>query len=181
MGRTSSAKDVGMVLRFLLTGAWMMAVAAEICAGDPCCCAHCGACCACQKVCRLVCDAKKVEVVCWGVACEDFCLPKPSEPGCRHSRIVCADCDASCDREPPVAAPKRFVWRDWIPTCAKLFTKKKLMKKTETVTVPSFKWVVEDLCTDCRLTCDVASVDAATETQLPPPPLADARLLYLRK
>jgi hypothetical protein len=147
-------------------------------AGD--CCGHCGGCCACQKVCRLVCEDKKVEVICWACLCEDFCLPGPGEPGCKHCKTVCADCDA-CVPGAPHVEPKRFVWREWIPGCARMFTRKKLYKKIETVTVPSYRWVVEDLCPHCESCCDVAAVDVATEAALPPPPVADARLLFTRK
>ena len=40
-------------------------------ADDDCACAHCGCCCSCQKVCRLVEEEKKVEIVCWGKKCEE--------------------------------------------------------------------------------------------------------------
>ena len=36
-----------------------------------------------------------------------------------------------------------------MPGGAKIYTKTKLMKKVETVTVPSYKWVVEDMCVQC--------------------------------
>jgi len=46
---------------------------------------------------------------------------------------------------------KPFVWTEWIPSdCASIFTRKKLMKKTVTKSVPSYKWVVEDCCPSCR-------------------------------
>jgi hypothetical protein len=159
----------------------LVSAASTSVAGD-CCCSHCGCGCACEKVCRLVCEEKEVDVICWGCLCEDFCLPEPSEPGCKHCKTVCADCDAPCVEGAPYVEPKQFVWRSWIPaTCAKLFTRKKLYKKVEKVTVPSYKWVVEDLCPHCESCCDVAAVDAADEATLPPPPVADARLLFTRK
>lgn len=110
-------------------------------------CAHCGCADPCQKVCRLVCEEKKVEVVCWGMKCEDFCLPCPSKPGCEHSECVCQDCEAAAAGICTV--PQKFVWSEWCPRGAKMFTKTKLMKKVETKTVPSYKWVVEDLCSGC--------------------------------
>jgi hypothetical protein len=149
-------------------------------AGD-CCCSHCGGCSCCEKVCRLVCEDKKVEVICWGYVCEDFCLPGPGEPCCKQCKTVCVDCEAPCDPKTPCVEPKYFVWREWIPSCAKLFTRRKLMKKTETVSVPSYKWVVEDMCPHCQSCCDVAEVDATTQAELPAPPLAEAKLLYRLK
>ncbi len=142
-------------------------------------CAHCQESGACRKVCRLVCEEKQVEVVCWGCKCEEFCVPKRSTKGCEHCEIVCAGCgsgEKGSDCSAPHAAPKRFVWTDWCPGCAKLFTKKKLMKKVETVKVPSYKWVVEDLCPKCEASCAVTAVDRGTA--LPAPPAVDAKLLY---
>jgi hypothetical protein len=49
-----------------------------------------------------------------------------------------------------------------------VYTKKKLMKKTETVTVKSYKWVVEDLCPTCNAA--VAPVEIAPGADVPPPP-----------
>ncbi len=144
-----------------------------------CCCAHCQESCACRKVCRLVCEEKKVEVACWGCKCEEFCVPERSTKGGKHCEIVCADCGSGengCDCSTPHAAAKRFAWFDWRPGCAKIFTKKKLMKKIETVKVPSYKWVVEDLCPKCEAGCAVTEVDRGAV--LPSPPDADAKLLY---
>jgi hypothetical protein len=153
----------------------LVGLVAQANAGD-CCCAHCG-CSSCRKVCRLVCEDKKVEVPCFGVICEDFCLAKHDKPGCEHCKIVCVDCAKPRDPGAPYVKPKRFVWTDWIPGCATMHTRKKLMKKTETVTVPSFKWVVEDCCTACEATAELAAV--GPEDSVPAPPeLADAKLLY---
>jgi hypothetical protein len=53
------------------------------------------------------------------------------------------------------------------------------MKKVETVEVPSYKWVVEDLCPSCEAQCGLIEVSA--DTELPEPPLAGARMLFSRK
>lgn len=124
------------------------------------CCAHCGAECECRKVCRLVCEEKKVEVFCWGCKCEEFCVPCPSKPGCMHCEMVCDDCE-SCDPKKPHTEPKRFVWLDWFPGGAKIYTRTKLMRKSENVTVPSYKWVVEDLCPDCKAKLKTKDAPAA--------------------
>jgi hypothetical protein len=42
------------------------------------------------------------------------------------------------------------------------------MKKTITKTIPSFKWVVEDLCPHCCANAQSVAVPAGTE--IPPPP-----------
>lgn len=138
-------------------------------------CAGCGASDGCQKVCRLVREEKKVQVVCWGVKCEDFCVPGPSRPGCRNSDVVCDELDPQA----PCTKPKTFSWTEWLPgDCGRLFTKSKLMKKTVVKKVPSFKWVVEDLCADCEKTREVA--EAPADGRLPPAPVVDAKLLYAR-
>lgn len=126
-----------VLISALLVGWLSIALAGE---GN---CAHCGCACACQKVCRLVCEEKKVEIVCWGCKHEDFCLPGPGERGCKHCETVCDD-PTVCNK------PKDFVWYDWIAGCASLHTKTKLMKKTITKKVPSYKYVVEDLCEGCK-------------------------------
>ncbi len=139
-------------------------------------CGHCGCQACCQKVCRLVIDEKKVDGVCWGCQCEDFCLPGPSCRGCKNCEEVCNFCDEN-DPQAPFVQPKKFVWYDWIPNpCAEVHTKKKLMKKTVTKKVPSYKWVVEDLCPACEQKAVGAPLVAGLE--VPPPPITNARLKY---
>jgi hypothetical protein len=130
-------------------------------------CDHCGGGGACQKVCRLVCENKKVEVTCWGCKCEDFCIPGPSKRGCKHCDTVCEFCD-DCDPNAVHAQPKKFVWYDWMPGCATIHTRKKLVKQTVTKTVPSYKWVVEDLCPQCVASAESAPVPAGTDIPRPP-------------
>ncbi len=117
-------------------------------AAEPCC-ARCGCAAPCQKVCRLVCEEKKVEVTCWGCKCEDFCVPGPSTPGCRHGEPVCLPSEAADKASAPCVQAKCFFWTEWFPSSAKVHTRKKLLKKVETRTIPSYKWVVEDLCPAC--------------------------------
>jgi len=61
--------------------------------------APCGRAAACQTSYRLVPEDKRVDVVCWGCKCEDFCVPGPSKPGCRHCDAVCESCTASGDSD----------------------------------------------------------------------------------
>jgi len=131
-------------------------------------CAHCGCQPNCQKVCRLVREDKKVELVCWGCKHEEFCIPGPSKPGCKHSETVCDAC-AQKDADPSVCSqPKEFSWTDWIPGCASVHTRVKLMKRTEVKVIPSYKWVVEDICPACCEKC--ASAVVASDAPVPPPP-----------
>lgn len=132
----------------------------------------------CMRVCRLVREEKKVEVVCWGWACEDFCIPPPSRPGRRHCETVC-DEYVGGDPAPPHAKARKFTWTDWIPGCAtRLNTKNKLMKKVVTKKVPSFRWEVEDLCPACERRCVGAAVYPGE--QLPAAPVDGAVLKFVR-
>ena len=95
-----------------------------------------------------------------------------SERGCKHCETVCENCGE--DADPKVCSKsKNFVWFDWMPGCAKIHTKTKLMKKIETVTVPSYKWVVEDMCPQCAANAAAAKPGtivyaAPTETATTP-------------
>jgi len=136
-------------------------------AGEPCCC-QCG-CGACQKVCRLVREEKTVSITCWGSKCEDFCLGGPSHINCKHVDEVCTICDDPTKCDNVSSKPKKFVWYDWCPSWAKQHTKTKLMKKVVTKKVPSYKWVVEDLCTECQ--SRLTPIQTAEGDVVPPPPL----------
>ncbi len=46
-------------------------------------CLHCHRHADCTKVCRLVCEEKKVEVTLWGCETEEFCVPGPKSSGKR--------------------------------------------------------------------------------------------------
>jgi hypothetical protein len=124
----------------------------------------------------LVFEEKKVNVSCWGCKAEDFCLPGPSKPGCRHCDEVCAPCEAGAEADVCVR-PKRFVWWEWAPGCsAGVHTRTKLMRKFVVRKIPAYKWVVEDLCDHCEAHCTCAEVPAGAEVPLPPK--TDAKLKY---
>ena len=145
--------------------------------GDYCACACCGQHAACQKICRLVKDERKIPVTCWGCKCEEFCLGGPSHVGCVHCEEVCNACDPKQPADPkvPYSLPKTLVWKEWIPRCSTgIYTRKRLMRKTETKTVPSFKWVVEDLCPHCE--GQAYSVPLPPGEKLPPLPVPDAKV-----
>ncbi|MDX1962557.1 MAG: hypothetical protein SFX18_05345 [Pirellulales bacterium] len=140
-------------------------------------CPHCGGNVPCHSVCRLVCEEKKVEVVCWGCQVEEFCLPGPSHPGCQHAETVCDFCDEAAEKNPTHSKPKLFVWTDWIPGCATVHTRKKLMKRTITRTVPSYKWVLEDICDQCESKLPQAPVPATASIPAPPQLAAPVKVL----
>lgn len=102
-----------------------------------------------------MCEEKEVEVTCWGCRCEPFALPGPSRPGCEHSVEVCPSCPeevqaGQASKDGVCSQPRKFLWRDWIPNPqATVFTKKKLLKRVVKQKVPSYRWVVEDLCAPC--------------------------------
>ncbi len=141
------------------------------------CCTHCG-CHECHKVCRLVCEEKKVEVVCWGCKCENFCLPTHGKEIAKHCELVCDDQACGDCHNGVQVKPKKFVWREWCPSCAKMFTKKKLMKKVITKKIPTYKWVVEDVCDKCDAQCPGAALPP--DGEIPAPPLANVELRYRR-
>ena len=120
------------------------------CIADDRCCAHCG-CKQPKKTLKLVKEDKKISVTCWGVQEVDFCVNGPSCPGCTHCETICKK-DPSNKADAIVCSEsKSFQWKDWIPKAnASIATKKKLMKKTVTKTIPSFRWVIEDLCDQCK-------------------------------
>ena len=156
--------------RSILTGLFALAVAgptARIFAGEGllrCC--LCSDNRNCSKVCRLVQEEKKITTTCWGYKCEDFCAPDPSCPDHEHCEMVCGnrgDAKAVCSQAKPLR------WIHWCPgSCGTVYTKKKLMKKTVTKKVPSFKWVVEDLCPACQQRCAQQTLPAGTELPLAP-------------
>lgn len=124
----------------------LMLLASPVAAEDSRC-KHCG-CQSSTNVCRLIQEEHSITVTCWGFQEEFFCLPGPSSPGCRHAEPACQECDPAGKT---CFVPRRFTWWDWSPgECGNPHVKRKLMKRTVTKTVPSYKWVVEDLCDSCR-------------------------------
>jgi hypothetical protein len=134
-------------------------------AGD--CCAGCGCHQACTKVCRAVCEIKKVTTPVYDCECEEFCLPGKSQrcvtfDECGHRKV------------------------EYLPTCGDVRTRNKLIKREETKEVRSYKWVVEDLCDACAARCAAhdgsgswraelvpsRSHSAPLEIPTPPPPAA---------
>jgi hypothetical protein len=155
---------IAVLAAVICVGITSVALAAE---GGSC--AGCGCAAPCHKVCRLECGEKKVEIICWGCKKEDFCIPCKSEKGCEHCETVSENCGEGADPE-VCSKPKAFVWFDWTPDGATIRTKTKLMKKIETVTVPSYKWVVEDMCPQCA--ANAAATQPGTIVYATPAPAA---------
>lgn len=119
-------------------------------AGD--CCQHCGREAECRSVCRCINVEKKVEIACWGCKEEDFCVPGPSEMGCKHCEDVCDPKTCDCEKK-GCCGHRRFIWWEASPCTARTFTRKKLQKKIVVRKIPSYKWVTEQLCEECAADC----------------------------
>ncbi len=119
---------------------------------------------ACGKVCKLVCEPKKLVSIGYGSECKQICIPGPSEPGCQHCACCCGErkC-APCACCQPTAPLFKFCWRDWCPCgCAqprsvKVLTKYQLEKK-----VRWYHWEVVDAhCCNCAHAIDDTTSDDA--------------------
>jgi hypothetical protein len=98
-------------------------------------------CCAC-KVCKLVCEQKKLTVTCYGCKCKDICIPGRSEDGCKHCATCSGAAQAKCGECPPKC---EFCWRDWFPcSCAEARTVHVLTKYQAEKKVPWYHWEVVD-------------------------------------
>jgi hypothetical protein len=115
-----------------LAGSLLTQVAAH---GENGCCAHCGRVCDCQKVCRLICESKEISKTTYCCQCEDICIPGKSQRcatdcGCGH----CPECRH----------------HGWIPTAGHIRTKKTPIKHVEKTSVPSYRFIVENICPHCQ-------------------------------
>ncbi len=106
----------------------------------------------CGKVCKLVCETKKLTDICYGSECKDICLPDPSRPGCKHCAVCCGKCagDGCCNCQscPPKC---EFCWRDWFACgCAQPRTVRVLTKYQAEKKICWYHWeVVDAACCDC--------------------------------
>jgi hypothetical protein len=115
---------------------------------------------ACGKVCKLVCDTKKLTAIGYGVECKSMCIPEPSRAGCKH----CAVCYGKDDGKPcdgcPNCPPKcEFCWRDWFACgCAQPRTVRVLTKYQAEKKICWYHWEVVDAgCCDCASPSEPAS------------------------
>ena len=141
-------------------------------AGD--CCCHCGENCGVRKVCRLKDSTRKIEKLCFGCQCEDYCISGKACRGCLHCennceqncecQQQCDDCCKECKEKKPWCCLK---WFDFKPLCAEVRTKKKLIMYKATKEVPSWKWEVEEVCASCCPQCNCAALGDGMEVEAP--------------
>jgi hypothetical protein len=107
------------------------------------CCKHCGCSSDCQKVCRVICEIKKVPKVTFDCECEDFCVPGKS---CRTTEYD------ECGKKKHV----------YTPGCGTVRTRTKLVKHETFEEKVTYKWVVETLCCGCAERCAAADQNPPT-------------------
>jgi hypothetical protein len=109
-----------------------------------------GSCPTCGKVCKLVCETKKLTSTCYGSDSKDICIPDPSRRGCKHCAACYGKDAAACDCNscPPKC---EFCWRDWFACgCAQPRTVRVLTKYQAEKEICWYHWeVVDASCCDC--------------------------------
>src|SRR6478672_8798151 len=114
---------------------------------------------ACGKVCKLVCETKKLTAIGYGSECKDICLPEPSRAGCKHCAVCYGKCANEACGDCPSCAPKcEFCWRDWFACgCAQPRTIHVLTKYQAEKKICWYHWeVVDAACCNC-VSQDVSS------------------------
>lgn len=129
--------------KHFLAAAFVALVASPALAGEHC--QHCGCCQDVVAVCRPSCDKKEVTETVYEVVCEDFCVP-----GCSHAR----KCETDCGECVTV----------WEPSCGRVRTRQKLVKKEIKHFVPVTKCTVVYLCPKCCGECGCADAGSAAGT-----------------
>jgi hypothetical protein len=101
----------------------------------------------CGKICKLVCETKKLQAVGYGYKCESICIPSHSRPGCKNCDMTCCAGDKIEGCPPKI----EFCWYDWFACgCAQPRTVKVLTKYQAEREVDSYHWeVVDASCCDC--------------------------------
>ena len=79
--------------------------------------------------------------------------------GCKHCETACQD---GCE-----AKGKKFAWTDIVTCFATRHTRKKLLRKTVTKKIPSYRWVVENLCDQCQSKTESTLSAAGVDMPLP--------------
>ena len=117
---------------------------------------ECGSVPTCGKVCKLVCETKKLTAVCYACECDEICIPGPSRRGCKHCATcggeqVCSECDSACPDCRDHTPQCEFCWRDWFACgCAKPRTVKVLTKYQAEKEIDWYQWeVVDAACCEC--------------------------------
>jgi hypothetical protein len=121
----------GVLCKPAVLGLSLLAVLAGVTAnaqeGDGC--HQCGCRQRARKVCRVVCGVKKVKQVRWGCRYDDVCLPGPCRKSC---------CDDGCGSHEVL-----------MPTCGKVRSRKRLIRYIGQIEVPIYKYVIEEVCSEC--------------------------------
>jgi hypothetical protein len=100
---------------------------------------------------------------------------KGGDCGCGGKGCVCH----MSTSENLVGPSKYFVWFNWTPGCATTRCVKRLVRRTVTKEVPSYEWVIQDLCKGCSDKADQVDPGViAPGSAVPPPPPVEARLRY---
>jgi hypothetical protein len=105
----------------------------------------------CGKVCRLVCEKKKLTANCYACECKQICIPDPSREGCKHCAVCYGECPApSCDPCQAHTPKCEFCWKDWFACgCAQPRTVKVLTKYQAEREIGWYHWeVVDAACCD---------------------------------
>jgi hypothetical protein len=107
-------------------------------------CARCGCQAHCQKVCHVICEWKDVKETVYTCRCTEIGIPGRSEKEC--TKID--ECDPyNCW----LMHDYKSLYSLWNPSqCARIRTVNKLVKIEITHKVPTYKWVVEYCCDNCR-------------------------------
>ena len=121
----------------------------------------------CGKVCKLVCEPKKLAAVGYGCKCNTIAVPGPSCEGCKHCAVQCCPSDACgpcgsndgdvccgpcCKGCCCEAAPAKieFCWHDWFTNgCARPRTVKLLTKYQAEKKIDWYHWEVVDASECC--------------------------------
>lgn len=107
---------------------------------------------ACGKVCKLVCETKKLNAIGYGSECKDICLPNPSRSGCKHCAVCYGKCAEDACGNCQSCQPKcEFCWRDWFACgCAQPRTVRVLTKYQAEKKICWYHWeVVDAACCEC--------------------------------
>lgn len=142
-----------------------------------------------EKVCRLVCVKKVVEVPCYSSKYETFCVGGPCRKACKQCEAACTDGKGTCSHKGGCSScascqtgllkGNRFAYQETIPSCPKQFTKKILLRKMVKKEVTVYKWVLEDLCAECESKTPQPVVPKSAH--IPAPPKTDAVILAPRR
>jgi hypothetical protein len=62
-----------------------------------------------------------------------------------------------------------------VPSWGEMYSRTKLMRRTEMVKVPTYKWVTEDVCCNCLSNCDCCDLPLTEPNEQPQPAAGKAK------